>query len=219
MAAGQPAMHQQAAQTPTVSSPSNSYPLENFIETRGFRPEIQGLRAFAVLLVVLYHVWFGRVSGGVDVFLFISAFLLSLSNMRKINEGRPLNLFTYWLHVFQRLLPVATVTIAGTTIASFFILPPSRWADMLADAKGSLFYYQNWHLAFNSVDYYAQNAASKTPFQHFWSLSIQGQIFYSVAVALRAGRIPCASFPLESVHDNHFGFRYGFCGIFDVFDY
>ncbi len=122
-------------------------PLENFIETRGFRPEIQGLRAFAVLLVVLYHVWFGRVSGGVDVFLFISAFLLSLSNMRKINEGRPLNLFTYWLHVFQRLLPVATVTIAGTTIASFFILPPSRWADMLADAKGSLFYYQNWHLA------------------------------------------------------------------------
>ena len=120
MAAGQPAMHQQAAQTPTVSSPSNSYPLENFIETRGFRPEIQGLRAFAVLLVVLYHVWFGRVSGGVDVFLFISAFLLSLSNMRKINEGRPLNLFTYWLHVFQRLLPVATVTIAGTTIASFF---------------------------------------------------------------------------------------------------
>ena len=83
MAAGQPAMHQQAAQTPTVSSPSNSYPLENFIETRGFRPEIQGLRAFAVLLVVLYHVWFGRVSGGVDVFLFISAFLLSLSNMRK----------------------------------------------------------------------------------------------------------------------------------------
>ena len=81
-------MHQQAAQTPTVSSPSNSYPLENFIETRGFRPEIQGLRAFAVLLVVLYHVWFGRVSGGVDVFLFISAFLLSLSNMRKINEGR-----------------------------------------------------------------------------------------------------------------------------------
>lgn len=177
MAAGQPAMHQQAAQTPTVSSPSNSYPLENFIETRGFRPEIQGLRAFAVLLVVLYHVWFGRVSGGVDVFLFISAFLLSLSNMRKINEGRPLNLFTYWLHVFQRLLPVATVTIAGTTIASFFILSPSRWADMLADAKGSLFYYQNWHLAFNSVDYYAQNAASKTPFQHFWSLSIQGQIF------------------------------------------
>ena len=67
---------------------AGDYPLEEFIESRGFRPEIQGLRAFAVLLVVLYHVWFGKVSGGVDVFLFISAFLLSLSFMRKINEGK-----------------------------------------------------------------------------------------------------------------------------------
>ena len=156
---------------------TNDYPLEEFIESRGFRPEIQGLRAFAVLLVVLYHVWFGKVSGGVDVFLFISAFLLSLSFMRKINEGKPLNLFNYWLHVFQRLLPVATVVIAGTTIASFFVLAPSRWAQTVTDAKSSLFYFQNWNLAFSSVDYYAQNASVKSPFQHFWSLSIQGQIF------------------------------------------
>ena len=156
---------------------ASDYPLEEFIESRGFRPEIQGLRAFAVLLVVLYHVWFGKVSGGVDVFLFISAFLLSLSFMRKINEGRPLNLFNYWLHVFQRLLPVATVVIAATTIASFFVLAPSRWAQTVTDAKSSLFYFQNWNLAFSSVDYYAQNASVKSPFQHFWSLSIQGQIF------------------------------------------
>lgn len=156
---------------------TNDYPLEEFIESRGFRPEIQGLRAFAVLLVVLYHVWFGKVSGGVDVFLFISAFLLSLSFMRKINEGKPLNLFNYWLHVFQRLLPVATVVIAGTTIASFFVLAPSRWSQTVTDAKSSLFYFQNWNLAFSSVDYYAQNASVKSPFQHFWSLSIQGQIF------------------------------------------
>ena len=156
---------------------ASDYPLEEFIESRGFRPEIQGLRAFAVLLVVLYHVWFGKVSGGVDVFLFISAFLLSLSFMRKINEGKPLNLFSYWMHVFQRLLPVATVVIAGTTIASFFVLAPSRWAQIVTDAKSSLFYFQNWNLAFSSVDYYAQNASVKSPFQHFWSLSIQGQIF------------------------------------------
>lgn len=70
-------------------------PYESFLESRGFRPEIQGLRAFAVLLVVVYHVWVGKVSGGVDVFLFISTFLLSLSFMRKINEGKPLNLLNY----------------------------------------------------------------------------------------------------------------------------
>ncbi|MDY6052246.1 MAG: hypothetical protein SPI83_07600, partial [Rothia sp. (in: high G+C Gram-positive bacteria)] len=52
-------------------------PLGSFVEQPKFRPEVQGLRSLAVLLVVMYHVWFGKVSGGVDVFLFISAFLLS----------------------------------------------------------------------------------------------------------------------------------------------
>lgn len=77
-------------------------PYESFLESRGFRPEIQGLCAFAVLLVVIYHVWAGKVSGGVDVFLFISTFLLSRSFMRKSNEGKPLN--NYWTHVFTRRL-------------------------------------------------------------------------------------------------------------------
>ena len=123
---------------------ASDYPLEEFIESRGFRPEIQGLRAFAVLLVVLLPRLGRKVSGGVDVFLFISAFLLSLSFMRKINEGKPLNLFSYWMHVFQRLLPVATVVIACTTIASFFVLAPSRWSQTVTDATSSLFYFQNW---------------------------------------------------------------------------
>lgn len=94
-------------------------PYESFLESRGFRPEIQGLRAFAVLLVVVYHVWVGKVSGGVDVFLFISTFLLSLSFMRKINEGKPLNPLNYWTHVFTRLLPAASVVILLTLAAGW----------------------------------------------------------------------------------------------------
>ncbi|MBM7051538.1 acyltransferase family protein [Rothia sp. ZJ1223] len=152
-------------------------PLGTYIETRGFRPEIQGLRALAVLLVVMYHVWFGKVSGGVDVFLLVSAFLLSLSSLRKINEHKPLQLVKYWAHVFQRLMPAASVAIILTLIASLLILPFSRHMGLVEDAKASLLYYQNWHLAFNAVDYYQQDATRKTPFQHFWSLSMQGQIF------------------------------------------
>lgn len=104
-----------------VSVPKNGQnpPHESFLESRGFRPEIQGLRAFAVLLVVVYHVWVGKVSGGVDVFLFISTFLLSLSFMRKINEGKPLNLLNYWTHVFTRLLPAASVVILLTLAAGW----------------------------------------------------------------------------------------------------
>ena len=152
-------------------------PYESFLESRGFRPEIQGLRAFAVLLVVIYHVWVGKVSGGVDVFLFISAFLLSLSFMRKINEGKPLKLLNYWTHVSTRLLPAASVVILLTLAGSFLVLSPTIWSARAVDAQASLFYWQNWNLANNSVNYFASNTGGKSPFLHFWSLSIQGQIF------------------------------------------
>lgn len=112
-------------------------PYESFLESRGFRPEIQGLRAFAVLLVVVYHVWAGKVSGGVDVFLFISAFLLSLSFMRKINEGKPLNLLNYWTHVFTRLLPAASVVILLTLAGSLLVLSPTVWSARAVDAQAS----------------------------------------------------------------------------------
>ena len=112
-------------------------PYESFLESRGFRPEIQGLRAFAVLLVVVYHVWVGKVSGGVDVFLFISTFLLSLSFMRKINEGKPLNLLNYWTHVFTRLLPAASVVILLTLAGSLLVLSPTAWSARAVDAQAS----------------------------------------------------------------------------------
>ena len=160
-----------------VSKTDQNPPYESFLESRGFRPEIQGLRAFAVLLVVIYHVWVGKVSGGVDVFLFISAFLLSLSFMRKINEGKPLKLLNYWTHVFTRLLPAASVVILLTLAGSFLVLSPTIWSARAVDAQASLFYWQNWNLANNSVNYFASNTGGKSPFLHFWSLSIQGQIF------------------------------------------
>ena len=130
-----------------------------------------------MLLVVLYRVWIGKVSGGVDVFLFISAFLLSLSFMRKINEGKALNLLAYWTHVFARLLPAAAVVIVLTLAASLTILPALYWNARAVDAQASLFYYQNWNLANGAVNYFAQGISDKSPFQHFWSFSIQGQIF------------------------------------------
>ncbi|WP_247826587.1 acyltransferase family protein [Arthrobacter antioxidans] len=144
---------------------------------RGFRPEVQGLRALAVLMVVTYHVWFGRVSGGVDVFLLISAFLLSLSFLRKVEGGKPLDLARHWLHQFKRLLPAVVVVIVGVLGASYVLVPPSRWPDIIEQSWASLFYVQNWVLASNAVDYYADDHSLASPLQHFWSLSVQGQVF------------------------------------------
>ncbi|MFJ4228736.1 acyltransferase family protein [Paenarthrobacter nicotinovorans] len=144
---------------------------------RGFRPEVQGLRALAVLMVAAYHIWLGKVSGGVDVFLLISAFLLTLSFTRKLETGSPLKLLRHWLHVFKRLLPAVVVVLLGVLAATWAFIPQSRWPDVLAEAWASLFYRQNWQLADNAVDYYAQNHSGASPLQHFWSLSVQGQVF------------------------------------------
>ncbi len=143
----------------------------------GFRPEVQGLRALAVLMVASYHIWLGRVSGGVDVFLLVSAFLLSLSFLRKGEAGRGLQLRHYWTHVFNRLLPAAAVVIVGTLAATVLFVPRSRWAEIFSQAWSSLLYVQNWALAADSVDYYAADHSIASPFQHFWSLSVQGQVF------------------------------------------
>lgn len=147
------------------------------VDKRSFRPEVQGLRALAVLMVASYHIWFGKVSGGVDIFLLISAFLLTLSFLRKADNGKPLGLRHYWTHMFKRLLPAVVVVILGILLATRLFVPENRWSEVLSQSWASILYYQNWLLAFQSVDYYAKDHSLASPLQHFWSLSIQGQVF------------------------------------------
>ncbi|MDQ0663567.1 peptidoglycan/LPS O-acetylase OafA/YrhL [Arthrobacter ulcerisalmonis] len=142
-----------------------------------FRPEIQGLRSLAVLMVVTYHVWFGRVSGGVDVFLLISAFLMTLQFVGRHERREPFALLKHWLHLFRRLLPAAVTVIVATLAVSAVVLPPTRWLDVIQQGWASLFYSENRLLQQAAVDYYANDHSLASPFQHFWSLSIQGQVF------------------------------------------
>ncbi|WP_035764551.1 acyltransferase family protein [Arthrobacter sp. H20] len=142
----------------------------------GYRPEVQGLRALAVLMVVTYHIWFDRVSGGVDIFLLISAFLMTLTFVKKSDRDAPFTLRAHWVHLFKRLLPAAAVVLLGTIGASLLLLPRATWTMVLEQSWASLFYVQNWLLAAESVDYYADTSVA-SPLQHFWSLSIQGQVF------------------------------------------
>lgn len=143
----------------------------------GFRPELQGLRSLAVLMVVTYHIWFGRVSGGVDVFLFISALLMTLQFVRRHEQREPFALLKHWLHLFRRLLPAAVTVIVATLAASYLILPRTRRLDLIEQGWAALFYWENRFLQNQAVDYYAGDHSLASPFQHFWSLSIQGQVF------------------------------------------
>ncbi len=143
----------------------------------GYRHDIEGLRSLAVLLVVVYHVWTDRVSGGVDVFLMLSAFFLTGSFARKITAGRPLGLGAYWVKTFKRLLPVAAVVLLAVLLLARFALPTSQLQPIWRQTWASLLYVQNWELMRSSVDYYARDDALISPLQHFWSLSVQGQVF------------------------------------------
>ncbi|MEV7609477.1 acyltransferase family protein [Microbacterium sp. NPDC089320] len=141
------------------------------------RADIDGLRALAILLVVAYHVWLGRVSGGVDVFLMVSAFFLTASFVRRVESQRPLALSSFWLRRFRRLLPAAAVTILGVLGVALSAYPQTEWPRVWREAWSSLFYVENWTLALSEVDYYARDSVTPSPFQHFWSLSVQGQVF------------------------------------------
>ena len=140
------------------------------------RYDLDGLRAFAIALVVAYHVWVGRVSGGVDVFLLLSAFFMTGSLVRKAERGK-IGLGAYWVNRFWRLVPVAALTIVGVLVGTLLLLPSSTWQSIWDQAWASLFYFQNVELASNAVDYYARGVNEVSPLLHFWSLSVQGQIF------------------------------------------
>jgi peptidoglycan/LPS O-acetylase OafA/YrhL len=131
----------------------------------------------ALGLVAVYHVWLGRVSGGVDVFLFLSAFFLTGTFVRRLEGGRPLRIPHYWLHTFKRLLPPSAVTILLVLAGTAALLPPSQWVDVMQQAVASAVYLQNALLALMQVDYQNQDAGAASPLQHFWSLSVQGQAF------------------------------------------
>ncbi|RRS01823.1 acyltransferase family protein [Glycomyces terrestris] len=143
-----------------------------------FRPEIQGLRAVAVLLVAVYHIWFGRVSGGVDVFLFLTGFLITGSLLRALERDGRLHPVTFLTRLARRLFPAAAVVLLAVLLMAWLLLPETRLYDTARQAVASGLYYENWALAADAVDYVAQDQPL-SPLQHFWSLSVQGQ-FYAV---------------------------------------
>ncbi|WP_082516493.1 acyltransferase family protein [Microbacterium sp. Leaf436] len=141
-----------------------------------YRPDIDGLRAVAILLVVSYHVWFGRVSGGVDVFLMLSAFFLTRGFVRRMAGHHPVRPIRHLLGTFRRLLPAAAVTLVGVLALVWTLYPPTAWRMVWEQTWASLAYVQNRVLAADAVDYYARTEVP-SPLQHFWSLSVQGQAF------------------------------------------
>lgn len=153
--------------------------------TQRFRPEVQGLRALAILLVVIHHVWIGRVSGGVDVFLFLTGFFITGSLIRMVSQRGRIHLSEFLGRLLSRLVPTAAVVLSGTLLATFLFLPGTEWRTTIKEVVASALYFENWTLATSAVDYNSQNAQASA-LQHFWSLSIQGQFYLIWAAVITA---------------------------------
>lgn len=145
-----------------------------------FIPHVQGLRAIAVLLVVLFHFWPGRLSGGyvgVDVFFVISGFLITGHIAREIIGTGTVKLGQFWARRARRLLPASLLVLLFCAIAaaSPFLVPLSQMPQELAEIAAATFYIENWYLAFNSANYFGAGEASMV--QHYWSLSLEEQFY------------------------------------------
>ncbi|HVH93958.1 MAG TPA: acyltransferase family protein [Nocardioidaceae bacterium] len=148
---------------------------------RTFRPDIQGLRAVAVLLVVLYHAGVPFLSGGyvgVDVFFVISGFLITGQLSRELDRTGRISLTDFYARRFRRLLPPAALVVIATLAFARFVMPFSQLASLTKDAFWAAFYGINYHLAVEGVQYQAASAPP-SPLQHFWSLAVEEQ-FYAV---------------------------------------
>lgn len=161
---------------------------------RGLRPEIQALRAAAVLLVVLYHLWPQVLTGGyvgVDVFFVISGFLITGHLLREVERTGRVRLAEFWARRARRLLPASFLVLLATAGAVFIWIPQIFWIQFLRETVASALYVENWVLASDSVNYLAtSNVASAA--QHYWSLSVEEQ-FYAIwplliVVAMWLGR-------------------------------
>jgi peptidoglycan/LPS O-acetylase OafA/YrhL len=144
-----------------------------------FRADIQALRAVAVGLVVLNHLWPSQLTGGyvgVDVFFVISGFLISSQLIREITSTGRINLAKFYARRIRRLLPAAFLVLAFIVVAAYFLIPYPRWETNAQEVMASALYWENWLLAAKSVDY-SQVTQSASLTQHYWSLSVEEQFY------------------------------------------
>lgn len=153
-------------------------------QTKDRRLDIQGLRAIASLLVASYHIWFGNVSGGVDVFFAIGGYLLAMSLLRELERTGGVHVPKALWRTAQRLFPMAVIVLVVAGTIALVFSGPLGMDRVMTDILASATYWENWRLAADATDYVAAGH-DKSAFQHFWAMGAQGQ--FTAMCILAAG--------------------------------
>ena len=154
----------------------------------GYRSDINGLRAVAIFLVVVFHSGFGWVRGGfvgVDVFFVVSGFLISGLLLVEFEKSGGVSLSGFWGRRARRLLPLSSLVIVVTVVLGMFVASPLGRQQIASDATVAGLYVSNWHFAQQAVAY-SDALVADGLFTQFWSLSIEEQ-FYVILPLLFVG--------------------------------
>ena len=146
---------------------------------RRFRPDIEGLRAVAIVAVLLCHAGVPFLAGGyvgVDVFFVISGFLITRLLVGELDRSGTISLRGFYARRAKRLLPLSAVLLTVVAVLSLILLSPLRDTEVAGDITASALYVANWHFAAQSVDYFAQGL-EPSPVLHLWSLAIEEQFY------------------------------------------
>ena len=143
------------------------------------RGDIEGLRAVAVIAVVLFHADVPGITGGfvgVDVFFVISGFLITGMLWREVTAAGTIRMGRFYGARARRLLPASATVGVVTMIAAALILPPLQARSVMSDGIASALYVSNYWFVMRGVNYFAEHMPP-SPFQHYWSLGVEEQFY------------------------------------------
>ncbi|MEQ8718159.1 MAG: acyltransferase family protein [Acidimicrobiales bacterium] len=163
-----------------------------------YRGDIDGLRAVAIGVVVLFHAgvpWFSGGFVGVDVFFVISGFLITSLMLVEVDSTGRFSLGSFVARRVRRLLPMAVLVLAATVAAGAVLVAPLARDRLFGDARAALLYFANWRFAGQSTAY-TDTDVTDSLLLHYWSLSVEEQFYvvwpvlFAIVVALTTRYAP-----------------------------
>ena len=148
---------------------------------RRFRPDVEGLRAVAVALVVLYHANVPHITGGfvgVDVFFVISGFVIACLLLRERAATGHTSILGFYARRARRIIPAATLVILATVLLSYHFLGFVEGNNAAVDGRWAAVFLSNFHFSASGTNYLS-SFLPPSPLQNYWSLSVEEQ-FYAV---------------------------------------
>jgi peptidoglycan/LPS O-acetylase OafA/YrhL len=173
----------------TESTPAESGPIASPVgdpRRSSFRPDVEGLRAIAVLAVVLYHANIPFITGGyvgVDVFFVISGFLITGILISERERTQAISISGFYARRVRRVLPAASLVIVLTVVFGYLLVGVARAQGVADDSYWVALFLGNYHFAEAGINYFNRGAPA-SPLLHYWSLAVEEQFYIAWPITL-----------------------------------